>query len=112
MRLLQIGEYDQTVAAFGVVIRRLPDFAEAYHGRGLAHFHDERLDLALEDFDHAIELKPDLADAYVSRAALYMERGRVSNVIADLEKALSLYDPVRDAAEVAEVTRLLDELRR
>jgi tetratricopeptide (TPR) repeat protein len=111
IRLLEIGEWKEAIPQFDLVVRQLPDFAQAYHGRGFAYYKDNRLDFALEDFNKAIELKPDLADAYRDRALLFKDRGEKDKAIADLEKALSLYTSGGQPAKVAEATRLLNELR-
>ena len=111
VRLLDVQEFERAIPAYGLVLRRMPDFHLALHGRGIAYYHEERLDRALKDFDRAIELKPDFADAYVSRALLLRDQGDTQKAIADVERALSLYDPVRDARQMAEATLILLELR-
>lgn len=110
IRLLEIQEFTQAIAAFGLVIRRLPDFAEAYRGRGVAYFKEDLIDLALEDFDKAIELKPGLARAYDDRATVFQDRGETDKAIADFEKAISLYDPARDAFRILELAAILGNL--
>lgn len=112
VRLLRIREFKDAIAAFGLVIRRLPDFAEAYHGRGLAYYGDGHTNFAFEDFDKAIELKPELAEAYKDRAVLYHDEGDTGKAIVDLKKALILYHPVRDARKLAEAMMLLDQFTR
>ena len=112
VRLREVEEYKDSIQAYGLVVRRVPDFAGAYHGRGLSYYHDGQLEFALEDFDRAIELKPDFADAYKSRAVLYKDQGDTDMAIADLEQALSLYDRVRDGAKIVEARTLLRELKR
>ena len=111
VRLLDVAEYDDAILAFDVVIRKLPGFAQAYHGRGLAYYRDERLELALEDFDRAIELKPDFADAHVSRAVVRVDLDDTGKAIADLEMALSLYDRSRDLLQITATVALLNSLK-
>ena len=112
VRLLEVQEFTQAIAAFGLVIRRLPDFAEAYRGRGIAYYKEDLIDLALEDFDKAIELKPGLARAYADRATIFEDRGETEKAIAEIEKAISMYDPVRDAFRIAELRAIVGDLRR
>ena len=114
IRLLEVQEFEQAVARFTLVIRRQPDFAQAYRGRALAYYRAERpqVDLALEDLDKAIELKPEFAGAYRDRAVIWQDKGDIQKAAADLEKALSLYNPIRDPARIAEVLAMLDSLGR
>lgn len=111
VQLLEIEEWDKAIGAFGLVIRRLPDFAKAYHGRALAFYGDKRSERALEDLDMAIELEPDLAGSYKDRAVIYRDQGKTEAAIADLERAVSLYDPVREARGLLEARQLLGQLR-
>ena len=112
VRLLQVQEYDDSVAAFGLVIRKLPDFGRAYRGRGLAYFGDERYKLAMDDFDTAISLEPDFAETYVDRARLNIELGDTQEAIKDLEMALKVFHPVRERHQLVETLNLLDSIRR
>ena len=111
IRLLEVQEFTQAIAAFGMVIRRLPDFAEAYRGRGVAYYREDLLDLALEDFGTAIELKPGYAGAYADRAVVYQDLGEIEKSIADLEKAVVEFDPLRESLRLAEAERALERLR-
>ncbi len=111
IRLLEVQEFTQAIAAFGLVLRRLPEFAEAYRGRGIAYYKEDLFDLALEDFDRAIELKPGLARAYADRATLFQDMGETEKAITDFEKAISVYDPVRDAFRIAELRAIVGNLR-
>ena len=114
LQLLEAGFPERAVTDFGLVIRFLPEFAEAYHGRGLAYLALERpvLPLALKDFNRAIELDEDYADAYKNRGAVYFQQEEWDKAKADLEMALSLFDEDLDADEVTEVRALLDELEQ
>ena len=110
LRLLKIREYKEAISAFGIVIRILPDFPLAYHGRGLAYHHTDRLELAIEDFDRAIDLKPDLAKAYHDRGVLKQELGDLDGAVADLVTALSLYENRGDESKIEQVGRVLHQL--
>ena len=91
------------------MIRRLPDFAEAYHGRGLAYYHNEQEPLALEDFTKAIELKPQFADAYRNRAVTYLNRGEVRKAVLDLTAAMALFQEKGDLRAVEDIRRMIGQ---
>ena len=108
VQLLTRGLYKEAIPRFDIVIRRMPTLAKAWHGRGLAYYHQKQFDFALEDFTEAISLKPEFAEAHKDRGALYQDLGEQGKAIADLEKALLLYDEVRDAKKIKETHSLLD----
>ena len=108
VRLLGVAEYEAAVQQFDIVIRVLPDFPLAYHGRGLAFYNDEHLELALEDFNKAIELKSDFAEAYRNRGVLHLNKGSIREGIADLEKALSLFQEQGNNPMADDVRQILE----
>ena len=88
----------------------MPEFGRAYYRRGMAFHGDERFDLALEDFDRAIELEPDFPNSYIARAKIYIDRDRIEDARADLEKAIEVANPIRDRYAIAEASQLLSGL--
>ena len=108
---MQVQEFDLAIAQFDLVLRKLPDFARAFYGRGKAFLGDERYDLALEDFDKAIELEPDFPGTYVERGKVYKERGNLEAAIADWETVIELADPVRHLEEIFEAVQLMESIK-
>lgn len=53
-------EYRKAVQAFQEAIKAKPDFAEAYHGAGMAYGAMRRTDLAIDNFRQAVRLKPEM----------------------------------------------------
>ena len=107
VNLLKAAHYKEAIPEFGIVLRILPNFAQAYHGRGLAYYNNEQENLALNDFNKAIELKPDYAQAYRNRGILYMNAGNFSNGTYDLEKAIDLYEASGNTEESENIRELL-----
>ena len=92
------------------MIKKLPDFGRAYYGRGLSFYGDERLELALEDFNKAIELEPDYPGSYVARAKLYIDQEDLAAARADLQGALDVAHPIRDAEVIRAARMMLSQL--
>ena len=110
MQLLSAGQYNDAIAQFGIVLRFLPDLAKAYHGRGLAYYHEEQMDLALEDFTKSIELMPEFADAHTSRGMARINNGDVARGIDDLRNALTLYESEGDDENAQQLRMRLERL--
>ncbi len=55
VRYLEIGAPEEAISEFTLVIKMVPDFAQAYHGRGLAYYQEENYDNAMEDYNIAID---------------------------------------------------------
>lgn len=107
VQLLRAAQYEDAIPQFSIVLRVLPDFAKAYHWRGLAYYNDDQKTLALDDFNKAIELKPSFADAYRNRAVLYLNRGDIEQATLDLEQALRIYRDQGNDESMNEVLNLL-----
>ena len=109
---MEVQEFDDAITAFDLVLRKLPDFGRAYYRRGLAFYGDERLELALEDFNRAIELEPGLRRRIRGKGKLYVDEGRKAEARADLEKALEVASPISiwDRGAITEARRLLSDL--
>jgi tetratricopeptide (TPR) repeat protein len=112
VQLLNAAQWDDAIAAFDMVLRILPDFAKAYHFRGLAYYNEEQYDLALENFSKAIELKPKFPDALRNRAVLHLNSGNTRLAVDDLEKALKLYIDAGDTFAAAEIRRMVGQAVR
>lgn len=65
----------------------------AYRGRGNARLFSGEFELAMEDFDSALECNPDSAAAYYGRAVAHKVMGNDKEAESDRRQALELgYD--------------------
>jgi tetratricopeptide (TPR) repeat protein len=71
-----------------------PAQAEYFYERGRVRFQATQLDLALQDFDHALQLKPEYAAAHLLRAQL--RRRMHADVTSDLDALDRLVPPQDD----------------
>lgn len=58
--------------------------------RGIIHKRNGDLQLALDDFNTAIEIDPNLAEAYLNRGSVYLLAGYPERAIEDYETSLEL----------------------
>jgi hypothetical protein len=68
-------DYGKAVQAFQEAIKAKPDFAEAYHGVGMANGAMGRPDLAIENFRQALRLKPEVPYFHYHLAMAYYAAG-------------------------------------
>ena len=66
--------------------------APAFTNRGAAYLQKDQNDLAIQDFDRAIQLSPDDATAFSDRGAAYLDKGEYDRTIQDCNQAIQL-DP-------------------
>jgi tetratricopeptide (TPR) repeat protein len=89
--LTEAGDPHKALPELTMALEIDPNFAEAYHMRGVAHQMLGEFDRAEQDFSKAIALKPDLVEAYLDRARLYLhDLQRNDEALADLNMAIEL----------------------
>ena len=89
---LQRGEDIRAIADFDKAIQR--GYGEAYAARGDARRQIREYELAMEDYNQAIELNVGLAYAYFGRGELNLLIGENEKALIDLDMAVNL-DPER-----------------
>ena len=107
--LLNAGQYKEAVGRYNVVLRIHPELYLAYHGRALAYYNEDLFDLALDDFNKAIEYKSDYAEALRNRGVLFGNQGRHDLARSDLELAVGIY---REKGNLALMAEALTQLQR
>uniref|UniRef100_A0A8B9KLU6 Tetratricopeptide repeat domain 6 n=1 Tax=Astyanax mexicanus TaxID=7994 RepID=A0A8B9KLU6_ASTMX len=75
--------------AFSKATRINPDYAEAYHQRGLCRIRLQHSN-SVQDFNRALCINPNFYQAYLSRAALYGAKGLYNKAIFNCSEALKI----------------------
>jgi tetratricopeptide (TPR) repeat protein len=82
--------------------------AEALLNRGIVHLEEDRLDLAMADFEQAIAFNPTYPAAHAYRGEVHKARGQLAEALADYDRAISFFDESADLfANRGEIHRLL-----
>ncbi len=76
-----------------------PSRADALRNRGWVHFFGRQTQLAIKDFDEAIELDPDSADGFSGRGTLYLIENQFDRSIQDFNEAIRLDPENADALQ-------------
>eukprot|EP00242_Pyramimonas_sp_CCMP2087_P001245 CAMPEP_0198233198 /NCGR_PEP_ID=MMETSP1445-20131203/116117_1 /TAXON_ID=36898 /ORGANISM="Pyramimonas sp., Strain CCMP2087" /LENGTH=201 /DNA_ID=CAMNT_0043913887 /DNA_START=591 /DNA_END=1193 /DNA_ORIENTATION=- len=83
-------KYDGAIEEFTMAVQEKPDFASAYHERGLAYYKLREYEYAVTDFTTALSYKRDFPTAFCNRAAAQAELGLIRNAIDDCTAAIRL----------------------
>jgi tetratricopeptide (TPR) repeat protein len=83
-------DYQGAIALYTQAIELNPNYAKAYHSRGLAYYKLEDYQNAIHDFFQAIYIDPNYASAYRYRGIAYHDLGDYQKAIADYDKAIKL----------------------
>jgi tetratricopeptide (TPR) repeat protein len=96
MLLLGPGDYPGAIAQFTRAVQILPEYADAYLGRGKAHQGAGRNAAALADFEKAIAIDPTSELAYTLRGMLEQSQGETEKALVDFTRSIHLR-PTYDA---------------
>ncbi|HEY3849603.1 MAG TPA: aspartyl protease family protein [Steroidobacteraceae bacterium] len=81
------GDLEHAIADLTQACELAPEVPEYLYQRGLAHLQNKQPDLAMTDFDRALELRSNDAQVLLARAHLWFRRGDSSRAAADLAAA-------------------------
>ncbi len=83
-------QHAKAIADFDHVIRRDPNFVDAYIGKGNALYNLDRNEEALTLFDLAIHLDPDYTDVYLYKGDAFYNLRRHQEALVSYEQAIRL----------------------
>jgi predicted TPR repeat methyltransferase len=91
------GQLDAADEIYGRILEELPDYADAWHFRGLVALERDQPDLALSLIDKAIEVAPDYADAYNNLGNVLFLRARYNAALEAWRRAVELKPDLAEA---------------
>jgi tetratricopeptide (TPR) repeat protein len=112
MKLMEPGNYGKAIAKFDHAASIMPNVAQVYLSRGIAHRNQNEIDLALADFDKAIELNSNLAAAHSARGDVLRERGDIDGAMAEFTRSIQIEPTVEGYYERGQVFESLGEHRK
>ena len=87
--LRDLKEYKQAETAINKAIELAPR-AAFYYNRAHIYGDQKKWDLALADYNKAIQINPDFAQAYINRGFVYHEQKKWDLALADYNKAIQI----------------------
>jgi serine/threonine-protein kinase len=85
------GYYERALDAFDELVSLVPNDAQAYLQRGVAHQSRGNLEQASDDFSEAIRCQPEGTVGYAMRARVRHEQGRPDEAMTDLAQHLHFH---------------------
>ena len=93
-------DHDMVIRGCTELIAKNPTDANPYYNRGTAYLSRGLLDLAIADFDWAIQRNPKDAEPYNNRGNAYMRKEQYERALKDYARAIEMYRQVlRQAVE-------------
>ena len=86
------GDFSQAESYWTALIQEFPQNPAVWSNRGNSRVSQNKLALAIADFDQAIKLAPDQPDPYLNRGAALEGQGKYEAAIADYNQVLAI-DP-------------------
>jgi tetratricopeptide (TPR) repeat protein len=86
------GDHERAIEDFNAGIAQAPNIGGFYHGRASTYMRQNRFDLALRDYDQALQITPACARTLYERAQLKRSMQDEPGARADLARAVEL-DP-------------------
>jgi Tfp pilus assembly protein PilF len=90
---MRAGRHTDALADYGALLQLQPNDANTHVNVGRIYADMNRLDLAMEHINKALQLNPEHPDAFFMRGVLYFRQGQRAAACADLDKANSLGHP-------------------
>lgn len=82
------NNHEVAIRACTLLIKQSPRNATAYFNRGISYRATGRLDLALADYNRAIEINPRYFEAYNNRGNIYMARRDNRRALQEFDRAV------------------------
>jgi len=86
----QKGDYQGAIAAYTQAIALNPNYAQAYHNRGIARSKLGDKQGAVADYNQALRINPNYAKAYYNRGNARSDLGDKQGAVADYNQALRI----------------------
>ena len=95
-------EFDRAIGHFGAAIAEVPDFAEAFNQRAIAHYLSDRYEESIADCRRTVELIPCHFGAWAGMGHSHLHLDQFADALRCYDRAMAInphLDSLRQAAE-------------
>ena len=110
VQLMNAGEYAAAVEQLSAVLKRAPDFPEAWNKRATAYFLLDEMAASVADIERTLSLEPRHFGALSGLGLIFLSRGDRQSALSAFEKVLQIH-PFAESARY-QVERLRRSLHR
>ena len=111
--LMEAGRIGEGLAVFSAIIKKRPDFAEAWNKRATLYFLAGEFELSLKDCDEVMKRNPHHFGALSGYGQIYLQMGELEQSLSYFERALKVNPGLADvAAAIEALQRQLGNRRR
>jgi tetratricopeptide (TPR) repeat protein len=83
-----MGDFEKALADCNEIISRWPENSEGYKARGQFYYWQKQYDLAIPDYDKALQLEPGESTSRSGKALALLHLGRIGEASAEVEAGL------------------------
>ncbi len=109
VQLMEARRFGEAIVAFSGVIKKRPDFAEAWNKRATVYYLLEEFELSLKDCDEVMKRNPHHFGALSGYGQIYLHLGDLQRALDAFERALKVNPNLPGAVET--VNQLQRQLR-
>jgi tetratricopeptide (TPR) repeat protein len=111
VKLMQAAKLDAAVSVFSTLIKKRPDFAEAWNKRATILFMQGQLEQSLQDCDEVMKRNPNHFGALSGKGQILIRQGKFKQAIEQLERAQKINPSLEGTEEMIEQIKALEQRR-
>jgi tetratricopeptide (TPR) repeat protein len=97
LTVFQVGYWHDSFSLFDHTVKVTKENDVAYNNRGTIYYEKGEYDLAIADYNKAIEISPAYIEAYYNRGKIYNAKGQYDLAISDYSKAIAINPKLAEA---------------
>ena len=101
--LMEGSRFGEALAAFSTIIKKRPEFAEAWNKRATIYYMVGEFDLSLKDCDEVMKRNPHHFGALSGYGQIYLQMGELDRALAYFQRALKVNPDMPGAVQAVQM---------